>query len=101
MDNGQPTPDMPEVDNRGARRGYFASEKRSIYVVCIDIKDGWFDIIHAYDNREAAEAYVAWERQYVGDAVYVSPVPIDSEWEPPQDRPQPTKALRLVPLEDS
>lgn len=75
-------------------------DQRWVYVVCIDIKDGWFDIIHAYDNRAAAEAYVAWERQYVGDAVYVSPVPVDSEWEPVQAHPQPPRAIRLVPLEE-
>lgn len=76
------------------------TEQRWVYVVCVDIKDGWFDIIHSYDNREAAEAYVAWERQYVGDAIYVSPVPVDSEWTPMPDSPQPVRAIRLVPMED-
>lgn len=77
------------------------TEERWVYVVCIDIKDGWFDIIHAYDNREAAEAYVAWQRQHIGDSIYVSPVPILSQWEPNPAHPQPTKAIRLVPLEEA
>jgi hypothetical protein len=76
------------------------TEQRWVYVVCIDIADGWFDIIHSYDNRAAAEAYVAWERQYVGDSIYVSPVPLDSTWEPMPDSPQPTRVIRLVPLEE-
>ena len=78
-----------------------AEPERWVYVVCIDIKDGWFDIIHAYDNKDAAEAYVAWEREHLGDAIYVSPVPLDSVWESPSGHSPPTRAIKLVPLDEA
>lgn len=71
-----------------------------VYVVCADIKDGWFDVITAYTNRAAAEAYIAWHREHSGDAMFLCVVPLEETWVAPPGMPQPTRAIKLVPLDE-
>jgi hypothetical protein len=56
-----------------------------VYVISIDIKDGWYDVIHAFTNQAAAEAYLAWEADHVGDAAHMVQVPLSDRWEPPEE----------------
>jgi hypothetical protein len=57
--------------------------ERWVYVINIDIKDGYYDVIHAFTNKPAAEAYLAWEAEHVGDHAYLVEVPLEDEWRPP------------------
>jgi hypothetical protein len=47
------------------------------FVVSIDIKDGVYDIIHAYTTRELAEAYVVWQEQHSGDHCWIAEVDVE------------------------
>jgi hypothetical protein len=58
-----------------------------VYVVSIGIKDGWYDIIHAFSNREAAETYTAWQREITGDSCYITPMPVEDGWTPDHQPP--------------
>jgi hypothetical protein len=53
------------------------------YVVSIDIKDGVYDVIHAFGSRAVAQQYVDWQQQHSGDHCYISELPILLEWQPP------------------
>jgi hypothetical protein len=57
---------------------------KTVYIVSIDIKDGWYDIIHGFTNREAADAYVEWQKGHSGDHCYVTEVELLDSWVPPE-----------------
>ena len=59
-------------------------EERWVWVINIDIKDGWYDVIHAFTNQAAADAYLAWEADHVGDHAYAVQVPLQDAWIPPE-----------------
>lgn len=54
----------------------------TVYIVSIDIKDGVYDIIHGFSNREAAETYMAWQEARGGGHCYVTEVAIEDGWIP-------------------
>ena len=55
-----------------------------VYVCSIDIKDGWYDVIHVYTTRATAEAYKAWQAEHNGDNVLIAEVPLSEGWAPPE-----------------
>lgn len=57
--------------------------ERILWIVNIDIKDGWYDTIHAFTSKEEALAYVEWQKQHSGDHCYVTAVPLSDKWIPP------------------
>ena len=57
--------------------------ERLIWLVNIDIKDGWYDTIHAFTTMQAAEEYIAWQDSRGGDHCYISVVALDDGWVPP------------------
>lgn len=54
-----------------------------IYLVNVDIKDGWYDTMKAFTRKAHAEAYVEWVLAHSGDHAYISIVPLDDFWSPP------------------
>ena len=54
-----------------------------IYLVNIDIKDGWYDTLKAFTHKTHAEAYLEWIIARTGDHAYISIVPLDDFWSPP------------------
>lgn len=62
--------------------------ERLAYVVSIDIKDGYYDVIHAFSSEAAAKKYLAWEADHVGDHAFMSVVPLEDDWDPPSSESQ-------------
>lgn len=60
---------------------------QTVYIISIDIKDGVYDIIHGFSNREAAETYMAWQQEHSGDHCYVTEVQIVDGWAPDDAKP--------------
>lgn len=60
-----------------------AGDALKVFVVLIDMKDGWMDSIHAFASREAAEKYVAWVDEHSGDATQINEHEVDDRWIPP------------------
>jgi hypothetical protein len=48
-----------------------------IYVLMIDIKDGWFDAIYAFRSKADAERHAARLSEKTSDAVIMSAVELD------------------------
>lgn len=59
-----------------------------VYVVSIDIKDGWYDIIHAFHDETDAQAYVLWQDEHGGDHCYYTEVEVADAWVPPSPAEQ-------------
>jgi hypothetical protein len=58
--------------------------ERLVWIVNIDIKDGWYDTIHAFTSKEQAQAYVDWQQERGGDHCYITAVPLQDTWVPPE-----------------
>lgn len=53
-----------------------------VFVVMIDIKDGYYDAIHAFTSAAAAEKYIAWQDARGGDHCYICTLLLEDEWAP-------------------
>lgn len=49
----------------------------TVYIVSIDIKDGWYDIIHVFATRALADEYVKRQNTHSGDHCYVTEMPVE------------------------
>lgn len=68
---------MDERQRRPEDLDILEPDARIVYVVNIDIKDGWYDVMSAWSTREAADREVERLSQATGDHVYVAHAELD------------------------
>jgi hypothetical protein len=52
-----------------------------VWVAMLDIKDGVFEAIHAFDSATEAEKYREWIANKTGDTCYIVELPRQSVWD--------------------